>query len=395
MFAHLKRFTAEEGQSLIQVSISLVVMLAFVALAIDVGRTYGERRQMQNAADAGALAGARELCLGNTEAAARAKASEYMVRNGVAAGAVSAADVAISGNVVDTTARTNVSTLIGQVVDWAAVDVKAGARAACGAATSACGLWPIAFSESIWRELRGSTPGACVARKIAVWADNNDTQAPSCVVGGQPQYNICHCYDCDLNDDGKDDFAVVTTQGRAWLDFTEATAPYVDQCTASGCGASELGCYLRYDAGAKLTLETCVSGDNGVKAGVRDDIISRSGEPLSIALYDGMGCTMSSCPGGNTYHISSFGCIDVAADPWEQNLVLNRLPTPTPVPTPGPTPTPVKGGGGGGGGAGNQQMKGKIIWVYVDCANKCMTACGGTDGTVPEPWQLKAVSLIK
>ena len=72
----------EGGQAIIQVTVSILVLIAFVALAIDAGNTYAQRRQMQNAADAGALAGARELCLGSSAATATAAARTYMINNG-------------------------------------------------------------------------------------------------------------------------------------------------------------------------------------------------------------------------------------------------------------------------------------------------------------------------
>ena len=55
-------FQGEDGQALIQVTLSIMVLLGFVALSIDVGRVYSERRNMQNAADAAALAG-RASCV--------------------------------------------------------------------------------------------------------------------------------------------------------------------------------------------------------------------------------------------------------------------------------------------------------------------------------------------
>lgn len=367
----------EEGQAIIQATLSILVLIAFVALAVDAGNTYGQRRQMQNAADAGALAGARELCLGSSVATARAAARAYMINNGVAAGAIGAGDITIAGNVVDTIARVNVGTTIGQIVNFGAVDVAATARAACGAATSACGLWPVAFKKSNWQQLYSPAGETCKPTTIAVWADNNEAQQPTCDVGGVPQDNICGCYDCDSSTppDGKDDFAVLVGQGRAWLDFSEAVLPYTDTCTAPGCGASELECHIRNNEGARITLPTCISGDNGVKAGVKDGVISRANDNVAIALYDSLGCGTSNCPGGESYQVSTFGCIDVAAEPWEQNFQLDPKP--------------------GYASLGYKKVKGKVIWASVDCANRCMTSCGGTDGTVAQPWQLKAVSILR
>ena len=61
----------DSGQTLIYVAISMIVLLGFVALAVDVGYLYAERRHMQNAADAGALEAARALCFGVTSGIGR------------------------------------------------------------------------------------------------------------------------------------------------------------------------------------------------------------------------------------------------------------------------------------------------------------------------------------
>ena len=56
---------AESGQVLSLTVISMVVLIGFVALSIDVGLLWSERRHMQTAADAAAIAGATALRLGN------------------------------------------------------------------------------------------------------------------------------------------------------------------------------------------------------------------------------------------------------------------------------------------------------------------------------------------
>ncbi|WP_423799545.1 pilus assembly protein TadG-related protein [Neobacillus sp. SAB-20_R2A] len=58
----LKRLLSEEkGQSMVLVSILLVVLIGFAGLAIDGGRLYMAKSSLQKAVDAGALAGGREL----------------------------------------------------------------------------------------------------------------------------------------------------------------------------------------------------------------------------------------------------------------------------------------------------------------------------------------------
>src|SRR5450830_1091808 len=52
---------SESGQILVLLAVGFVALLAFVALAIDGGSVYLDRRSAQNAADAAALAGAYDL----------------------------------------------------------------------------------------------------------------------------------------------------------------------------------------------------------------------------------------------------------------------------------------------------------------------------------------------
>lgn len=55
----------ERGVTVIIVTVVIVLLIGFVAFAIDIGYTYVARNQVQNAADAGALAGARFLINAN------------------------------------------------------------------------------------------------------------------------------------------------------------------------------------------------------------------------------------------------------------------------------------------------------------------------------------------
>src|SRR5918992_4744856 len=58
--AHLNR--SERGISFVIFALAIVVLLGMVAVGIDGGRLYDERRQAQNAADHAALAGALAAC---------------------------------------------------------------------------------------------------------------------------------------------------------------------------------------------------------------------------------------------------------------------------------------------------------------------------------------------
>ncbi len=57
----MTRSRRESGQIVYLAAISLVMLLGFSALAVDIGMLYSTRRRMQTAADAAAIAGATAL----------------------------------------------------------------------------------------------------------------------------------------------------------------------------------------------------------------------------------------------------------------------------------------------------------------------------------------------
>ncbi|MBN2007346.1 MAG: VWA domain-containing protein [Anaerolineae bacterium] len=68
----------ERGQALVLVAFSIITLIAFVGLGVDLGLIYVEKVRVQRAADAAALAAAAELPL---EPAARLRALEYLSEN--------------------------------------------------------------------------------------------------------------------------------------------------------------------------------------------------------------------------------------------------------------------------------------------------------------------------
>src|SRR5438067_8725282 len=57
----IKLRKGKRAQSLVIVALSATALFGIIALGLDAGRLYSQRRDVQNAADAGALAGAQEL----------------------------------------------------------------------------------------------------------------------------------------------------------------------------------------------------------------------------------------------------------------------------------------------------------------------------------------------
>lgn len=359
---------SERGQALIQFTLMFLGLLAFVALAIEAGNVYGVRRQLQNAADAGALAAARELCLGRSEQTATNKAIDYLRQNGLNDDAIAISDISITGNRVSVRASTVADTVLARVLNWQEVTVNATARAACGGANAACGLWPVALDYALFE-------GVQCGQSIVIWDADFDKVNATCTIGGVPR-DTCDCYDCDLDDDGSNDFAVVTSLARGWMDFPDTPADdvYADPCKATGCGASELACRIRSDYGGRVELPACIPGLSGIKAGVKDDVNSRAGETVSVPLFSSINCASgSNCSGQEaaSYYVTRYGCVSVTG--WIQSFVLN--------PKPG-MPKTIK------------KITSKAVLATKDCSGNCMTFCGGTNGEPAAPWELRAASLV-
>ena len=80
--SELRKGLGERGQSLVMFALALTVLLGFVAITVDVGLAFLEKRHLQNAVDAAALAAAQDLSFGKSAETAEATAYDYMGRNG-------------------------------------------------------------------------------------------------------------------------------------------------------------------------------------------------------------------------------------------------------------------------------------------------------------------------
>ncbi len=81
----------QKGQILILSALGMAALMGFVALAIDVGLYYEDRRHLQNTADAAALAGAAELP--DSPAAAIGKAHDWALKHGIDEGDIETIEV--------------------------------------------------------------------------------------------------------------------------------------------------------------------------------------------------------------------------------------------------------------------------------------------------------------
>jgi len=143
----------QRGQILVLFAILIVILLAFAAFTIDIGRQVAERRHVQTAADAGALAACRALTAGETDSVAAQAAAEVARANlqnspaGAAAtfatpptyadqdgsGAIDADEltsgIVVAGTTVRVAISSTVETTLARVVGITSLDT--GARARC------------------------------------------------------------------------------------------------------------------------------------------------------------------------------------------------------------------------------------------------------------------------
>ncbi|MCG3142285.1 MAG: hypothetical protein HDKAJFGB_03711 [Anaerolineae bacterium] len=107
-----QEYSQEHGQSMILIVLGLAVLMAFMALAVDGGNVYAQRRQVQNAVDAAAYAGGQRLAQPNSGCSVgqicRATNGQVLtaiqnaaVRNGVAANTIKATYVMRQSNGVE------------------------------------------------------------------------------------------------------------------------------------------------------------------------------------------------------------------------------------------------------------------------------------------------------
>jgi hypothetical protein len=382
-----RSFRNEEGQNLVLLAGAMLLLIAILAIAIDVGNMYLIRRKMQNAADSGALAGAQYLChdLSPTAGGAEAIALEYAVDKNSADAGLTTADADMGDYTVTVNAVESTPHYAAQILGIGPTNVPAVAVAACGPANGGCGLWPIGFDKTLWDDLSGRCPTSSTFYLWAAYHEDAslksecraccedpagqtgcDALRPPCDCEADwdkkaPDCELCNCE--DPRGGGAEDIVLFTDVGRAWLDFSsqaERENIYPVNCDPrTGCGANELSCWITDNFNGYVTIGDgiCIDGDSGVKAGVKDEIDSRAGDIVQIPVFDGR-CEEERCAEG--FNVVKLGCIQVQG--WEHNVRLDyRVP-------PGP---------------GNPTCwKGKLIRVSVVC-DGCTNTCAGTAGGGP------------
>ena len=253
----------ESGQALVIIAVLLVGLIAIIALVIDGGNIYLQRRRMQNAADSGALAGVRALALDQGYAAAYAAATEYCAqRNGADRCAVSVAGVSLIVRACEDTPMT-----FARVLYLNQVEVCAQAAARFGPAASPWGVAPIAVREFDFD----------YTTIYSIWDDDKDEDPVT-----------SH---------------IISGSHRGWLTMN---CVYPADCGAAG--ASELTNWMRNGYQGYTDVDDWIRGDNGTKASVIAE--ARVGQILILPVFD----QISDLYGNKSYyHILTFAAFEVTS----------------------------------------------------------------------------------
>ena len=273
------RLHSDSGQALIWFALSLVVLLGIAALAVDVGRLYGERRRMQNAADAAALAGAHELCQGRADADAIEAAIDYAIaRNGA-----QWATPVPSGKTMDVTVGETVNNLFAIFLVANSTAVSAHAEARCEKTQTGCATWPLSLDADKFTDMQ---------------CDD------AFVVSFDPVFDATDCPPgCDCSH-------VFTGQDAS------PQVGWIHNCSEIGNPSCN---------GAVIEVGQCAIGEPGVRVGNRIGIngsnlvdwYAHGNVPARIPLFNG------NCSGG--YNIAGFGCF-VLTTPYQTSWQIPELP---------------------------------------------------------------------
>ena len=169
-------FKSEAGAILVMTAASMVVLAGFAAIAIDGGRLYVTRGDIQNSADAAALAGVQSLHLSDAEAEDRAR--EWAEKNGLEEDEVESVDIdqncsgGLKSNTVTVHVTRNVEFTLAQVLGITDSDVVACATAQIGSPAEINGLIPVAPTDEVVKY-----DGTPTVMKMDAPPTNGNTQA--------------------------------------------------------------------------------------------------------------------------------------------------------------------------------------------------------------------------
>lgn len=232
----------ERGQSLVLIGLLMIAFVAMLALVVDGGFSYANRRAAQNAADAGALAGATVYCETGNAGDAYDTAISYAKDNNHATDA----DADVEGLSVVVTASVQYQTFFASMLGFDVVTATADASAGCKQGCEANHVLPVAWSCN---EPITGTVGISGTMDIEDCLVPLGPSSPYIIMDSDKLEGDVNCgelgepgvpftptvgLDCDLNDDGINEF--LGAGQRSWLnlDGEEGNADELKDWLADG-----------------------------------------------------------------------------------------------------------------------------------------------------------------
>lgn len=328
------------GQILVFFTLALLVLLAILALVMDGGNVFLNRRSAQNAADAGALAGARTLCVTRDTGQAAYMAQQYAIVHNDAHQATVGID---SIGYVTVTAQITADTFFAHLIGRPHLTAEAEAVAGCCPPTRGTGVLPIAWAcHPPISEALSTSPDcqeqALTMQQIEQYVNNPPppgTIYPELYVimnsNSQPDDLAAICQSaggdlpCDLDGDGEDD--LIANGDRSWLDLD-----------GGGGGSSELVNWIVDGFPGTLQEHTWMGGQPGVENNVfqaaedrrvidpivlvpvYDQFCDDYPDPRCASLIHSQDIIFTSAGGNYFYHIITFAafyisCVDAPGVP--------------------------------------------------------------------------------
>jgi len=153
----------EQGATLLWVSLTMVALIAMLALVIDGGYAYAQRRRMQNAADAAAVAGAYVRALDGSEAQVDSAVHQYATAN---AAEVVSWTYLNDQTTVQVTASYTFSTFFAGIIGLSQATASAVAEASIEYLSAADNLLPMVVADDDF----------VIGQSCELWGD--DPEAP-------------------------------------------------------------------------------------------------------------------------------------------------------------------------------------------------------------------------
>lgn len=132
------------GIAMVMVSASMVALMIFGAIVVDMGGVYVDKSRLSAAMDAAALAGAQGLAVGRDQAIN--KATEYALKNGVDSSKL-IVTVSQDGKSINVQSEKDTDLYFAKVINKDKLKVKAQAEAALASITGISGARPFAVEK--------------------------------------------------------------------------------------------------------------------------------------------------------------------------------------------------------------------------------------------------------